>query len=113
MAEMSLEDLNLKKPLDKMTAKELRELAIEKIPQIKGASGMEKHELIKEIKELCGILEDAENPYKEQIWSIKREIKELKAQKAQLPSSRRKQRDRLRRQIKRLKNRTRRLAEAV
>jgi len=113
MAEMSLEDLNLKKPLDKMTAKELRELAIDKIPQIKGASGMEKHELIKEIKELCGILEDTENPYKEQIWSIKREIKDLKAQKAQLPSSHRKQRNKLRRQIKRLKNRTRRLAEAV
>ena len=45
-------NLDLKKPLDKMTAKELRQLAIEKIPQITGASGMDKDQLVKAIKEV-------------------------------------------------------------
>ena len=114
MAEMSLEDLNLQKPLEKMTAKELRELAIEKIPQITGASGMDKHELIREIKDLCGLLEDGQsNPYKDEISSLKKQIHELKARKEELPSSNRKEREKLRKRIKKLKNRTRRLAEAV
>ncbi len=113
MTEMSIEDLNLKKPLDKMTAKELRDLAIDKIPQITGASMMDKDELLYEIKKIYDLLDERQNPYKEQIWSIKKEIKQLKEQKAQLPSSHRAQREKFRRRIKRLKNRTRRLANAV
>ncbi len=114
MAEISLESLNLQKPLEKMTAKELRELAIDKIPQITGASGMDKDELLKEIKELAGISEkDKVNPYKEQIWSIKKEIKDLQAKKAEIPAENKEEREKVRRQLKNLKRRTRRLAESV
>ena len=38
--------LDLKKPLDKMTAKELRELVLKQIPQVTGASGLGKDELL-------------------------------------------------------------------
>lgn len=116
MAEqVSLESLNLKKPLEKMTAKELRELAIEKIPQITGASGMDKDELLRRIKEVCGLIDDESkiSPYKEQIWSLKRQIKELRSQKEQLPDSNRQEKDKLRKKIKQLKRRTRKLATAL
>lgn len=109
---ISLESLNLKKPLEKMTAKELRELCIEKIPQITGASGMSKEELLQNIKEFLGLLdqESTTSPYKEQIFSIKRQIKELRAQKQDLSSRQNKQREHLRKRIKQLKKQTRRLA---
>ena len=48
----------LKKPLDKMTVKELKDLAIAKIPQIVGASGMHKEDLLAAIKENLGIVEE-------------------------------------------------------
>ncbi len=113
MAEqISLESLNLKKPLEKMTAKELRELAIDKIPQIVGASGMDKNELLHEIKKICGLIDEESNvsPYKEQIWSIKKEMRNLREQKQNLPKSERKERDKLRKQIKKMKRQTRSLA---
>jgi len=110
--EITLESLNLKKPLEKMTAKELRQLAIDKIPQITGASGMSKEELLYSIKDLCGLIDkDSVSPNKEEIWSIKKEIKQLQAQKEQLPKTDRAEREKMRQRIKRLKNRTRRLAE--
>jgi hypothetical protein len=109
--ELTLESLNLKKPLEKMTAKELRDLAINKIPQITGASGMSKDELLSAIKEVLGIDEDSKiSPYKEQIWNIKKEIRDLKAQKDSLGEADRKERDELRQRIKKLKRKTRRLA---
>lgn len=113
MSELTLESLGLKKPLDKMTAKELRDLVMEKIPQVTGASGMDKGELVTAIKEVLGITEEegAANPYKEQIFSIKRDIKSLRAEKASCGS--RKERDVLRKKINKLKKRTRRLARAV
>ena len=46
--------LDLKKPLDKMTAKELRDLVLKQIPQITGASGLGKEELLVQIKEAGG-----------------------------------------------------------
>jgi cell division protein FtsX len=109
---MTLESLNLKKPLEKMTAKELRELCIEKIPQITGASGMSKEELLHNIKDFFGLLDDEHkgSMYKDQILSIKRQIKDLKAQKQELPSSSNKEKERLRKRIKQLKRQTRRLA---
>ena len=61
--ELTLESLDLKKPLDKMTQKELRELCMAKIPQITGASGMSKEELLPAIKEVLGIEdEEGRNP---------------------------------------------------
>lgn len=112
MADISLESLNLKKPLEKMTAKELRELAMNNFPQITGASGMEKEELIHSIKEICGLLEEDSDasPYKEQIKNIKKEIKDLKAQKAELSAEERQKKEKIRKKIKKLKRQTRRLA---
>ncbi len=109
---ISLESLDLKKPLEKMTAKELRELCMEKIPQITGASGMSKEELLQNIKEFFGLLDkdSKTSPYKEQIFSIKRQIKELRAQKQDLSSRQNKQKEYLRKRIKQLKRQTRRMA---
>ena len=111
--ELKIESLNLKKPLDKMTAKELRELSIEKFPQIVGASGMGKDELLEHIKEELGIAGEGsgQNPYKEQIASCKRTIKDLRAQKQELAGSEaRKEKDALRKKIKKMKRLTRRLS---
>lgn len=104
--------LNLKKPLDKMTAKELRQLVMDQIQQITGASGMGKDELLAAIKEVLGIHDEegGVSPYKEQIHGLKREIRELRAQKVE--NKDRNQRTRLRRRINKLKKRTRRLARA-
>jgi polyhydroxyalkanoate synthesis regulator phasin len=109
--ELTLESLQLSKPLEKMTAKELRELTIEKIPQITGASGMGKDELVSTIKAVLGITEDRQaTAYKEEIWSLKRRIKDLRAQKMESDGLSQKDKDKLRKQIKQLKRRTRRLA---
>jgi hypothetical protein len=111
--ELTLESLGLKKPLDKMTAKELRELVMAKIPQITGASGMTKEALVPAIKEVLGIheAEPGVNPYKDQILATKRTIKEMRGQKAEAPT--RKAKEIMRRKINKLKKRTRRLAQAV
>ncbi|HDQ41885.1 MAG TPA: hypothetical protein ENN39_12785 [Desulfonatronum sp.] len=110
-------DIVLKKPLDKMTAKELRELCINKIPQITGASGMDKEALVVAIKEALGFSTDEESkgtsPYKEQIWALKRQVQTLRQEKKQVPSDQRQLRNRLRRKINHLKKRTRRLASAA
>ncbi len=109
--ELTLESLQLSKPLEKMTAKELRELAIEKIPQITGASGMDKDELVSAIKDVLGLTEeDQATVYKDEILSLKRRIKELRAQKEQAQEMSQKEKEKLRKQIKQLKRRTRRLA---
>jgi FtsZ-binding cell division protein ZapB len=111
--EISFEDLGLTKPLDKMTAKELRALCVAKIPAIVGASGMAKDELVSNIKEIFGINDDEGNvsPYKDQIQALKKEIKELRVKKEAVEA--RKDREVLRRKINKLKKRTRRLANAV
>ena len=107
-------NLDLKKPLDKMTAKELRQLAMEKIPQITGASGMDKEQLVKAIKEALGIeeAEDGVSPYKAQILSMKNEINKLRGEKSATDKKEKQKRKALRRKIHILKKRTRRLAEA-
>lgn len=105
--------LDLKKPLDKMTAKELRDLVINQIPSIQGASGMDKEELIKAIKEVLGITDEegAPSPYKAQILSMKSQMKELRTKKAADGVSR-KEKDIIRRKVNRLKKRTRNLSKA-
>ncbi|MFP4657060.1 MAG: hypothetical protein ACLFMP_00060 [Desulfonatronovibrionaceae bacterium] len=105
-------NLDLKKPLDKMTAKELRQLAMEKIPQITGASGMDKEQLLKSIKEVLGIEQDEEggSPYKAQVLNLKKEIRRLRAEKAETSKKDKQKRKALRRRIHILKKRTRRLA---
>jgi len=50
------------KPLDKMTAKELREVAKE-IPEITGVHGLNKAELLAAVKQAKGIKDDSvKNP---------------------------------------------------
>ncbi|MCA1944420.1 MAG: hypothetical protein LDL30_03915 [Desulfovibrio sp.] len=111
--EIAFEDLGLKKPLDKMTAKELRDLVIAKLPMITGVSGMDKDAIVGAIKEAFGMTEEAGkvSPYKAQIHQLKKSIRDMRAQKAELESA--KDRDALRRKINKLKKRTRRLAAAV
>lgn len=112
--EIKFEDLGLTKPLEKMTAKELREMCMEKIPQITGVSGMTKEELLTTIRELFGLEVEEEGPadeVKDQIKSLKAQIGELKKEKAAVES--RKEREILRRKISRLKKRTRRLARSA
>ncbi len=110
--ELTLESLDLKKPLDKMTQKELRELSMEKFPMITGASGMSKEELLPAIKEILGIEEEEieGTPYKDVIFGIKGTIRDLRAKR--LEASNRKEREILRKKINKLKKRTRRLAKA-
>jgi len=114
MSEAGLQ-LDLKKPLDKMTAKELRELVIGQIPQITGASGMGKEDLLAAIKEVLGIGGEeggSVSPYKGKILSIKKSIRDLREKKGSLTEGSRKDREILRRKINKLKKRTRRLAAA-
>ncbi len=112
MSEITLESLELKKPLDKMTAKELRELVIEKLPMIVGASGMVKEVLLSEIKQVLGIAEEpkpVENENKTMARALKAKVKELKVTKAAATS--RKDREILRKKIGRLKKKSRRYAD--
>ena len=112
--EISFDSLELKKPLDKMTAKELRQLCIDKLPMITGASGMDKDELVAKIKEVFGMADEEGNkvsPYKAQISGLKKDIKGMRVQKKELTS--RKEREAIRRKINKWKKRTRRLAAAV
>jgi len=108
--------LDLKKPLDKMTAKELRELVVKQVPQITGASGLGKEELLVQLKEVLGIGgEDGKkaSPYKTKILSMKSKMRDLRAKRtAAAGDDERKQKEILRRKINKLKKRTRRLAKA-
>ncbi|WP_027366925.1 hypothetical protein [Desulfocurvibacter africanus] len=112
--EITLQSLGLKKTLDKMTAKELRQLVMDKIPQITGATGMDKDQLLVAIKDVLGIKEEEgvkNNPYKAQIHDIKSDIRSMREQKAKATA--RKDKDILRKRINKLKKRTRRLSRAV
>jgi excinuclease UvrABC helicase subunit UvrB len=112
----------LEKPLDKMTAKELREFALsKKIEGLKGVHAMKKEELLKAIKESLGIKE--EEPAKKakpggekkqvNVKELKQKIVQLKQQKQEAISSQdKKKASILRRRINRLKKQTKKLAHA-
>ncbi|CCO23813.1 hypothetical protein [Maridesulfovibrio hydrothermalis] len=109
---ITLESLELKKPLDKLTQKELRELCINKMPLISGVSGMDKDTIIANIKEFLGIKEeDTVSPYKDQILTIKKTIRTMREEKVKVES--RKDRSIMRRRINKLKKRTRAMAKAL
>ena len=97
------------KPLEKMTTKELKDIALE-IPNISGVHGMNKNELVAEIKEFRGIKDEK----KEKIIdtrAIKQRIASLKEEKVQtIEAGNKKQTDILRKKIGRLKKKTRRAA---
>jgi hypothetical protein len=100
------------KPLDRMTAKELRAIALE-IPEMTGVHGMNKAELLAGIKGARGIVDQDKGAKKSDISvrEIKKKIHNLKALKVQALESKEKAKaDILRRRISRLKKRTRRAA---
>ena len=108
------------KPLDKMTAKELREIAKD-IPGVTGVHAMKKEQLLDIIKEDRGI-KDEEPAKKKKKKLVKSALsaKELKEKIAKLRVDKaaarevwnRKEVNRLRRRINRLKKRSRKVAKA-
>jgi hypothetical protein len=109
--EMSAEKIQTKdKPLEKMTVKDLKEIAKE-IPEIVGVHGMKKDELIVAIKEAKGIQDEPVKKAHASVAEIKTKIKALKAQRqAALEASDKKMATIYRRRISRLKKKTRRAA---
>jgi protein-arginine kinase activator protein McsA len=98
------------KPLEKMTAKELREIGKE-MPEITGVYGMNKAELISAIKQARGIKEDAGKKADSSIREIKKKIKALKAEReAAIHNKDMKMANIFKRRISRLKKKTRRAA---
>ncbi len=98
------------KPIDRMTAKELREIALQ-IPEITGVHGMNKPELLAAVKEARGIVDDNVKKSDVSMRDIKQKIQELKGLKAQANEEKDKEKAGiLRRRISRLKKRTRRAA---
>ncbi len=107
------------KPLDRMTAKELREIARE-IPGVEGVHAMKKEQLLEIIKKARGIKEEApvrkgekEPAEKVSVVALKQKIMLLKQEKeAAREAKDRKKVDILRRRINRLKKRTRKATQA-
>ena len=111
----------LKKPLEKMTAKELKEVAKE-IPGVTGVTAMKKEKLLEVIKKAKGIKEEAAVKRRAKkaaadgvgIAELKQKIALLKQEKEETRAARdRKKLDILRRRINRLKKRTRKAAQAA
>ena len=98
------------KPLEKMTATELREVAKD-IPQITGAHGMNKEELLSAIKEAKGIVDEDVKKSSKANRELKKKIQELKGQRAAaLEAKDKKMATIYRRKISRLKKQTRKVA---
>ena len=107
-AEATVEAPEDEKPLEKMTAPELKEVA-GKIPGVTGVTAMKKADLIALIKEYRGIVD--EEPKKvetSKIQNLKKKIVDLKAAKAAAQDEKNKKEvNILRRRINRLKKMTR------
>jgi hypothetical protein len=96
--------------LDRMTAKELREVALQ-IPEITGVHGMNKNELLTAIKEARGIVDETVKESDVSVREIKKKIQGLKILKNQANENKEKTTAKvLRRRISRLKKKTRRAA---
>ena len=98
------------KPLEKMTAKELRELG-KQLPEITGVYGMNKAELISAIKKARGIVEDTKATPDASVREIKLKIRSLKENHENaLNNNDKKMANIYRRRIIKLKKKTRRAA---
>jgi len=98
------------KPLDKMTVKELREVAKE-IPEITGVHGMHKEELLAAVKKAKGIVEAPKKRVSLSTKELKAKIKAFKAQKTEARQTEDKKKIAIyRRKISRLKKKTRKVA---
>lgn len=98
------------KKLEKLTIKELREIALQ-IPEIQGVHGMNKEELISALKKVYGIKEEPKK-VGESIREIKAKVKKFKA----LAEEAKKNKDwikyeRYRRLASKFKKRTRKIAK--
>jgi hypothetical protein len=101
---------DLDKPLEKMTVKDLRELAKD-MPGITGVHGMKKDELIVAIKEVMGIKDEPVKKPDASVGEIKGKIKALKAQRqAALEAKDKKMATIYKRRISKLKKKSRRKA---
>ena len=98
------------KALEKMTVKDLRELAKD-MPGIVGVHGMKKEELIVAIKEVKGIKDEPVKKTDASIGELKKKIKAVKAQRqAALEAKDSKMATVYKRRISRLKKKTRKAA---
>ena len=98
------------KPLEKMTVKELREMA-KGIPGITGVHAMKKDDLIVEIKKAKGIKDEPIKKADASIADLKKKIKALKVQRREaLEAKDKKKATIFKRRISRLKKKTRRAA---
>jgi DNA-binding ferritin-like protein len=110
LPEMADKEKETEKPLEKMTAIELRELA-KAIPGITGVHGMKKAELLAAVKEARGIKEEVTPKADKTVGGIKKKIKTLKAaRQAALEAKDKKMAKIYRRRISRLKKQTRKAA---
>ena len=98
------------KPLEKMTAKELRDVAMT-IPEITGAHGMNKEEVLAAIKKARGIKEAPFKKGDRSMRQLKERVKELRGKKLEYQEKNDKKAiNQLRRRIGRLKKKTRKAA---
>jgi hypothetical protein len=99
------------KPLDKMTATELRKYALD-LGEIVGVHGMNKEELLSAIKQVKGIKEEGKAAKTVNVRELKEKGKEARARKLEAIAggSSRKEVDILRKKANRLKKRTRQAA---
>ena len=95
------------KPLDKMTATELRKYALE-LGEISGVHGMNKEELLGAIKKVQGIKEAGKAVEALSVRDLKEKARQLRAKKLEAiaAGAPRKQVDILRKKANRLKKRT-------
>jgi hypothetical protein len=98
------------KPLEKMTAKELREIG-KQLPEITGVYGMNKAELISAIKQARGIADDVTKKSDTSVREIKKQIKALMVERETAVNNKDAKMAKIyRRRISRLKKKTRRVA---
>jgi len=110
MTDETTEKEHVKKPLDKMTVKELREVAME-IPEITGVHGMNKAELLVAIKAAKGIEDEPVHKASATVSELKNQIKGYKEKRASaLQAKDAKMATIYRRRISRLKKKTRKVA---
>jgi hypothetical protein len=97
------------KQLEKMTAKELREVA-KATTSITGVHGMNKEELVSAVKKERGITESAPRKSDTSVREVKQKIRALKTRRATVlaDSPDRKTKDVIRRKLSKLKKKTRR-----
>jgi hypothetical protein len=98
------------KPLDKMTVKELKEIAKD-IPEIIGVHGMNKPDLLSAIKKARGIEEEPKKKTDVSLLELKKKIKSLKVKREEaLASKDKKMATIYKRKISKLKKKTRQAA---